>query len=253
MLRLSPTVDDMVNIPLFTGFIRVSYMSGGCFGFLPSTLCNPNDSFQVVTVVIICVSIFTTIRHFLSKLSHGFVGWFVARVWKSSVGKSDTFFIFTPILGGMIQIWLYHIFQMGWFSHQTRIPFLESPQVTSLRSQTCCQKSALTDYGYDTKREVSKCQWPNGKPKNVFNFYWNGRGARKVLKRMQVITFQTGVICIDVRYYVAYPNMLSENTCMKVTECAYRKTLAKVYTHSYHCTVTVAQLHDHVVGCDVIL
>ena len=73
MLRLSPTVDDMVNIPLFTGFIRVSYMSGGCFGFLPSTLCNPNDSFQVVTVVIICVSIFTTIRHFLSKLSHGFV------------------------------------------------------------------------------------------------------------------------------------------------------------------------------------
>ena len=54
--------------------------------------------------------------------------------------------------------------------------------------------------------------------------------ARKLLKKMQVITFQTGVICIDVRYYVAYPNMLSENTCMKVTECESRKTLAKDYT-----------------------
>ena len=84
----------MVNIPLFTGFImfiRVSYMSGGCFGFLPSTVCNP-DAFQVVTVVIICVSIFTTIRHFLSKLMDDL--WLVFGNFGFPV--SDTFCLFSP-------------------------------------------------------------------------------------------------------------------------------------------------------------
>ena len=42
-------------------------------------------------------------------------------------------------------------------------------------------------------------------------------------------SFQTAVLCIDVRYCIAYPHMLSENTCVKVTECEYRKTLAYDY------------------------
>ncbi len=47
---------------------------------------------------------------------------------------------------------------------------------------------------------------------------------------MQMTTFQTGLICIDVSYYIAYPNMISENNGMKVAECDYRKTLAYDYT-----------------------
>ena len=64
-------------------------------------------------------------------------------------GNSNIFGMFTPNLGEMIQFWLAHIFQMGWFNHQLGkyiIPYMEHLGVGSLKREVRSPESDLVTW-----------------------------------------------------------------------------------------------------------